>query len=164
MDKMGSVAKQVLALVLWIGVCLAAGFIGGLYTESSVSTWYVSLRKPDFNPPNWVFAPVWTTLYTLMGIAAWLVWRKGWKNTSVKTALIVFGVQLVLNTAWSIIFFGLRMPGAAFFELIALWIAIVATIALFFRLSILAGALLVPYILWVSFAAVLNYLVWRLNP
>ena len=156
-------ARDAVALVVAIAVCQAAGGIGGIFTASSVGTWYAGLNKPSFNPPNWVFGPVWTTLYALMGVAAWLVWRKGWQNASVRTAIVVFGVQLVLNTVWSIIFFGLRSPGAAFLELIVLWIAIVATIALFFRLSIAAGILLVPYILWVSFAAVLNYSLWQLN-
>ncbi len=156
-------AKDILTLVAAVAICQAAGAIGAIFTSSSVGTWYVGLSKPSFNPPNWVFGPVWTTLYALMGIAAWQVWRSGRGRRSAGAALLVFAVQLVLNTAWSILFFGLRSPGAAFAELVLLWIAIVATMTLFLRISIAAGALLVPYLLWVSFAAVLNYSLWQLN-
>lgn len=140
-----------------------AGIIGSVFTVSSIPIWYASLIRPGFSPPNWIFGPVWTTLYALMGIAAFLVWRKGLPNKDVKVALGLFLGQLVLNSLWSIIFFGLQNPGAALVEIIFLWLAIVATIVAFARISKLAAWLLVPYILWVSFAAYLNYSIWLLN-
>ena len=140
-----------------------AGIIGALFTARSVQTWYTTLQKPSFNPPSWLFGPVWTVLYLLMGIAAYLVWAKGWTVPGVKTALFVFALQLVLNSLWSILFFGVRQPGWAFMEIVVLWAAIVVTIVLFWKISRTAAFLLVPYILWVSFAAVLNYSLWRLN-
>lgn len=155
--------NDVVKLVIAIVVSELAGIIGGVATASSVSTWYVALRKPPFTPPSWVFGPVWTTLYAMMGVAAWLVWRMGLEKPTVRTALTIFLVQLALNTLWSLIFFGLRAPGWAFLEIIFLWSAIVLTTVRFFRLSIVAGALMLPYIAWVSFASVLNYYLWRLN-
>lgn len=140
-----------------------AGIIGALFTARSVQTWYTTLQKPSFNPPSWLFGPVWTVLYLLMGIAAYLVWAKGWTVPGVKTALFVFALQLVLNSLWSILFFGVRQPGWAFMEIVVLWAAIAVTIVLFWNISRTAAFLLVPYILWVSFAAVLNYSLWRLN-
>jgi len=154
---------NVVQLFLFILICQAAGLIGSFFTAQSVRTWYVSLQKPAFNPPSWVFGPVWTALYLMMGIAAYLVWRRGWDNKAVKVALGVFLFQLILNGLWSFLFFGMKSPYTAFVEIAALWLAILATILLFSRLSKAAAWLLIPYILWVSFAAVLNFTLWRLN-
>jgi len=140
-----------------------AGIIGSLFTTPSIPSWYASLSKPSFNPPSWVFGPVWTILYALMGIAAFLVWRKGLDRKDVKIALGIFLGQLVLNSLWSIIFFGYQNPGAAFIEIIFLWLAIIATMYVFSKISKPAAWLLLPYILWVTFASFLNYSIWRLN-
>jgi len=145
---------------------LAASFvvagIGNIFTSAGMPEWYMSLEKPAFNPPSWVFGPVWTTLYIMMAVAAWLVWRaSGFRGAT--TALTVYFVQLGLNLAWSGIFFGLREPGWALAEIVLLWLAIGATIILFHRHSRVAALMLVPYLLWVSFAAVLNGAIWRLN-
>ncbi len=148
-----------LGLVL---LCLAVGGIGSLWTMQAIPEWYAGLRKPSWTPPAGVFGPVWTLLYITMGIAAWLVWRKeGWAGAVVPLAL--FAVQLALNLAWSGIFFGLRQPGWAFLEIVLLWGAIVATMVAFFRVVPAAGWLLAPYLLWVTFAAALNFAVWSLN-
>ena len=161
--SMSARSKDILTLVVFVLICQAAGGIGGLFTATSVGTWYAALRKPPYNPPGWIFGPVWTVLYALMGVAAWLVVRRGWNSVAVKAALAAFVAQLVLNMLWSAVFFGMRSPGIAFIELLGLWVAILVTIRLFWRVSPTAGALLVPYVLWVSFAAVLNYSIWRLN-
>ncbi len=137
--------------------------MGSVATDTSVNDWYRTLAKPSFNPPAWVFGPVWTTLFALMGIAAFLVWKKGLERKSVKIALSIFVGQLVLNTLWSIIFFGLHSPGGALVEIVFLWLAILATIIAFARVSKPAAWLLLPYILWVSFAIYLNYALWTLN-
>jgi len=163
MMSMSARSKDILTLVVFVLICQAAGGIGGLFTATSVGTWYAALRKPPYNPPGWIFGPVWTVLYALMGVAAWLVVRRGWDSVAVKAALAAFVAQLVLNMLWSAVFFGMRSPGIAFIELLGLWVAILVTIRLFWRVSPTAGALLVPYVLWVSFAAVLNYSIWRLN-
>ena len=160
---MSARTRDILSLIAFLLVCQAAGGIGGLFTASSLGTWYAELRKPPYNPPNWVFGPVWTTLYVLMGIAAWLVWRRRGEGVDVRPGLVLFAVQIVLNALWSIIFFGLKSPGPAFAELVVLWGAIFATMLLFLRTSIAAGILLVPYLVWVSFAGVLNYAIWALN-
>ncbi len=136
--------------------------VGSVFTSSAMPDWYMSLEKPAFNPPSWVFGPVWTVLYIMMAVAAWLVWRaSGFRGAAL--ALTVYAAQLVLNLAWSGIFFGLREPGWALVEILALWAAIVATAVLFRPHSRVAAWLLVPYLLWVSFAAVLNGAIWRLN-
>ena len=141
-------------------VCLAAGLLGSLATAPQIPAWYATLAKPSWNPPNWVFAPVWTTLYVLMGIAAWLVWRKrGFRG---RTA-VLFWSQLALNALWSILFFGLENPGAAFVEVVLLWVLIAATVRDFARISKVAAALLAPYLAWVTFASALNFAIWRLN-
>jgi benzodiazapine receptor len=150
-------------LIGFILGCELAGIIGSVFTVRSVQTWYTTLQKPSFNPPSWLFGPVWTVLYLLMGIAAYLVWTRGWSASGVKTALAVFVVQLILNSIWSILFFGMRLPRWAFVEILFLWAAIAVTIFMFSKLSQAAALLLVPYILWVSFASVLNYFLWRLN-
>lgn len=150
-------------LLVSITLPLLAGFIGSIFTTSSIPVWYVGLTKPMLTPPAWVFAPVWTTLYILMGFAAYLVWLKGWNEKGVRAALGVYMLQLVLNTLWSVVFFGLRNPGAALIEMVFLWVSIVATIVLFAKISKPAAWILSPYILWVSFAAYLNYSIWALN-
>lgn len=156
--------NNIMKLVLTVGVSELAGVIGAFFTAPSVKTWYVMLVKPALNPPAWVFGQVWTALYFLMGVALFLVWREGLSRKDVKIALALFVVQLALNVWWPIIFFGKYNPSAAFVEIIFLWCAIFATIIFFRRISRAAGLLLVPYILWVSFAAYLNYAVWMLNP
>jgi tryptophan-rich sensory protein len=161
---MSKTAISVFKLVICIGACLAAGFIGSMFTTPAIPTWYAGLVKPPFSPPNWVFAPVWTTLYVLMGIAAYIVWRKGTGTEHVRSGLILFIIQLVLNLLWSVFFFGLRSPLAGVIVIMVLWVLILLTIIRFFRVSRLAGWLMVPYILWVTFASALNIAVWVLNP
>lgn len=154
---------DVTKLILSIIVCQLAGFIGSIFTRASVSTWYVTLNKPSFTPPSWVFGPAWITLYVLMGISAFLVWSKGFNNREIKVALIFFGIQLILNAFWSAAFFGLRSPFAGLVVIVILWLAILLTILRFLNVSTAAGLLLLPYILWVSFAAVLNFSLFLLN-
>ena len=157
--KKGDVFKLIVSIV----VCQMAGVIGGFFTASSVNTWYASLTKPSFNPPNWLFSPVWITLYVLMGVALFLVWRQGLRTEGVQNALYIFGVQLILNALWSIVFFGLKMPLAGFIVIVILWGFILIALMKFRKISKLAGILLVPYLLWVSFAGVLNFFLWYLN-
>jgi len=152
-----------LALAGFLAICLAAGGLGGWATSGPVVDWYPTLNKPSWNPPAWLFGPVWTTLYVLMAIAAWLVWKKGAEGADVKLALRLFFVQLALNTAWSFIFFGARLPGLAFIEILILLAAILLTTATFFKQSQVAGLLMLPYIAWVGFASLLNFTIWRLN-
>jgi benzodiazapine receptor len=156
-------ASDIVSLVVAVVIPLVVGGLGGAATAPSIPAWYQGLNKPTWNPPNWVFGPVWTLLYILMGIAAWLVWRRGWDNPQVQVALAIFGIQLLLNLFWSLIFFGLHSPGWAVLEIVALWGFILATIVLFYRLESAAGLLLIPYQLWVTFAAALNAAVWQLN-
>ncbi|MFC1728524.1 TspO/MBR family protein [Nanoarchaeota archaeon] len=151
--------KKIWKLIISIILPFLASAIGSLFTASSVSTWYVELNKPVFNPPSWVFGPVWTILYLLMGISLYLVWT----NRYNKPAFIIFGVQLFLNMLWSILFFGLQNPLFAFIEIILLWIAILTTIIYFYKINKVSAYLLVPYILWVSFAAILNFALFILN-
>ena len=150
-------------LIISIIIPFIAAAIGSFFTSSAVMTWYTTLQRPSFSPPNWIFAPVWTILYLLMGISLYLVWREGWDNKDVKKGMIVFFIHLVLNAAWSIIFFGLQLPFYAFVEIIFLWFSIYLTMLLFSNVSRKAAYLLVPYILWVSFALVLNYFIFILN-
>ena len=151
-----------IGLAVFIAICLGAGGLGAVATTPEIDGWYRTLAKPAWNPPDAVFGPVWTTLFILMAIAAWLIWRpEGFKVAAMP--LTLFAMQLVLNVSWSWIFFGMHQPGWAFVEIVALWLAIVATTAAFFRCSKLGGCLLVPYLAWVSFAAVLNFTIWRLN-
>ncbi len=149
-------AKEISKLLIAIIVSEAAGGIGALFTTPSIPTWYAQLPKPDWTPPGWVFGPVWTTLFLLMGIAAYIVWMRGWKDREVQLALTVFCAQLVLNVMWSAIFFGLHDVGMAFGEIIVLWAVIFVTMILFFQISRPAGWLLLPYLVWVAFAGVLN--------
>ena len=155
--------KGILAAAISIGLALAVAAIGGLATSSSVGSWYVTLNKPSFNPPSAVFGPVWTALYILMALAAWRVWRSPAAEDKRRPALILYGVQLALNLAWSLIFFGLRRPDLAMIEIAVLLAAIVATTAAFARIDRPAAWMMAPYIAWVSFASVLNFAIWRLN-
>ncbi|MEK7159830.1 MAG: TspO/MBR family protein [Patescibacteria group bacterium] len=150
-------------LVVAIAVSELAGIIGAVFTAPSIPIWYDGLIKPILNPPSWIFGPVWTTLYLLMGIAAFIVWKKGLNRKEVKVALAIFLVQLILNSFWSIIFFSWHNLTAALVEIIFLWLAIVANIIVFYKISKPAGWLLVPYILWVSFAMYLTFALWLLN-
>lgn len=155
--------RNAVQLILAITVPLAVGGLSGFATARGVASWYPTLAKPSFNPPAWVFGPTWTVLYILMGVALFLVWRQGLDTQGVRLALIAFGVQLMLNALWSIIFFRMQSPGWAFAEIILLWIAIIATLWAFWRVMPAAGWLLVPYLGWVSFAGVLNGSIWILN-
>ena len=151
-----------LSLVIFLVVCFAAAGIGGAVTTPKIGTWYSTLAKPSWNPPNWIFGPVWSALYFCMAVAAWLVWRQdGFFDATVP--LTLFAVQLVLNVLWSYIFFGLEKPALAFGEVILLWTAIAATMIVFWQRSVIAGILFVPYLAWVSFASFLNFTLWRLN-
>jgi len=154
--------KNKLSLAGSIALCLAAGGLGSIATSAKIPTWYVTLAKPAWNPPNWIFAPVWTTLYILMATAAWMVWTRR-EQAGARAALGLFGVQLVLNTLWSFLFFGAENPGLAMVEIVVLWIAIAATIWTFREIHSAAAWLLAPYLAWVSFASCLNFAIWRLN-
>lgn len=153
----------IIKLIVAVVVSELAGIIGSFFTTPSIGGWYVDIIKPALNPPAWVFAPVWTALFALMGIAAFLVWNKGLDNRNIKISLGIFIGQLALNTLWSIIFFGLHSPGGALIEIIFLWFAILVTIFAFAKISKPAAWLLAPYIIWVSFAMYLNYAIWTLN-
>jgi tryptophan-rich sensory protein len=155
--------KKTLTILAFILVCELAGFVGSVFTTPSIPGWYAGLVKPPFNPPNWIFAPVWTTLYVLMGLSAFLVYEKGPKKSEVRKALTVFAVQLLLNALWSIVFFGAHQILGAAVLIVILWAMIMITIRLFSPISKAAAYLLVPYILWVSFATVLNISLYFLN-
>jgi benzodiazapine receptor len=153
---------QWLSLVICIAICLAVMLSGALTTAPAIADWYAGLRKPAWTPPDWLFGPVWTALYLSMAVAAWLVWRRR-HETHVAWPLGLFTVQLFLNAAWSPLFFGLRYPAAAFVDIVLLWGSIAATLAAFWRVRAIAGVLLVPYLVWVTYAAGLNFTIWRLN-
>lgn len=155
--------KQIYRLLGSLALCQGAGIIGGIFTVSAINEWYQYLNKPSFSPPNWVFGPVWVTLYTLMGIALFFIWKEGLKNKERKDAFILFLIHLCANAAWSILFFGLKSPFLAFINIIILLGFIIAVFLRFYKINKTAGVLLVPYFLWVSFAAVLNFAVWQLN-
>jgi translocator protein len=155
--------NKTLGLIAAVLICLASGFTGFVATAPSIPTWYAGLHKPVFNPPNWIFGPIWTTLFILMGVAAFIVWDKGIKQKKIKLAISVFAVQLILNSLWSFLFFYFHSPFYAFLELILLWCAILWTMILFHKISKIASLLMLPYILWVSFAGVLNFSIFLLN-
>lgn len=160
--------KKIYKLAISLLVPQLAGGLGGIFTAGSVKDWYLTLEKPALNPPSWVFGPVWTTLFLLMGFALYLIWSSRAEDSAdkkdiIKIALTLFGIQMSLNIFWSIIFFGLHSPGGAFVEIIFLWLFILATIIAFAKISKVAAWLLAPYILWVGFAAYLNYSIWILN-
>jgi len=155
--------KTIIGLIFFIGICFFTAWLGAQVSPGIASgDWYASINKPDWNPPAWVFGPVWTLLYTMMAISAWLVWKKSGFG-SAKIALTLFFVQLLLNGLWSQIFFGQQEIGWAFAEIVVLWIAILLTIIYFFKQSKVAGWLMIPYLLWVTFAGYLNYTIWILN-
>jgi tryptophan-rich sensory protein len=156
--------KEILKVFGFILLCQTAGIIGSFFTFDSISGWYAGLVKPEFSPPNWIFGPVWITLYTLMGISAYMVYKKGFEKKKVKLALAFFSGQLILNALWSILFFGLQSPISALVCIILLLFMIISTIVLFWRISKNAALLMIPYVLWVSFASILNYFIWALNP
>jgi benzodiazapine receptor len=149
-------------LVLLVAICLGIGALGGAVTASSVTTWYPTLAKPSFNPPSWVFGPVWTALYILMAVAAWRVWRAADRDTA-RGPLAVFALQLALNLGWSVAFFGLQKIGLAVLVIVALDLAVLSTAVLFRRIDAAAALLLVPYLAWIAFATALNIAIWRLN-
>jgi benzodiazapine receptor len=154
-----------MSLILFILVSEGVGLLGSFFTQKSVGTWYSKLKKPSFNPPNWLFGPVWTVLYLLMAISAWLITKHGWMSPGdVKFALFLFCLQLIVNGAWSFIFFEARLIKYALADIILLAALVLLMIFVFYLISPLAGLLLVPYFAWVVFAAVLNYYIWKLNP
>jgi len=157
--------RDALGLAGFVALCLAVAAVGGAVTATSVGSWYPTLAKPAFNPPDWLFAPVWTTLYLMIAFAGWRVWRlRGWTGPrGLDPALLAWALQLALNLCWSFVFFGARMIGAALVEIAVLFVAIVATGWLFWRVDRLGAWLLLPYAAWVGFAAVLNAALWRLN-
>lgn len=155
--------RDILKLGVSILVCESAGAFGAIFTSPAIkSGWYASLAKPAINPPAWLFGPVWITLYALMGISLFLIWRNH-SNILKNVGMSLFFIQLALNSFWLIIFFGWQNPGAAFADIILLWLAILATIVVFYKISKPAAWLLIPYILWVSFAVYLNFSIWQLN-
>ena len=155
--------QKILKIVLVVVVCVTIGYLSGMVTRDSITTWYPTLVKPVFNPPNWIFAPVWTLLYLMMAIAASLVWTSNCEDKAVKKALGFFAIQFGLNALWSYLFFGLHNPLVALFEIFLLLLMIFETYVLFKKIDKLAGLLLVPYLAWVSFAMVLNFSIWWLN-
>lgn len=154
---------NIVTLVAAIVVCQLAGVLGVIFTIPNIPTWYNTLSKPDFAPPGSLIGVVWILLYTLMGISLYIVWEKGLNKKVVRGAIDAFGVQLILNALWSFLFFGLRSPFYGLLGIILLWLAIVVTIMRFYKVSKNAAWLLVPYILWVSFAGILNFMIWQMN-
>ncbi len=155
--------RKVLPLIAWILGCELVGILGSLITMDAIPTWYAHLEKPGFTPPKWIFGPVWTTLYLLMGVAAYLIWRQP-ASPQRRRALILFLIQLGLNGIWTPVFFGLKQPGPGFVVIALLVVAIFLTLIQFYRLNRVAGLLLVPYLIWVSYATALNFSLWQLNP
>jgi benzodiazapine receptor len=154
-----SAPVQALALLGWLVLCFGAAATGAFVSKGG---WYADLAKPSWNPPSWVFAPVWTTLYGMMAVAAWLVWRRGgWRDQARPLGAFLF--QWALNALWTPLFFGMHRPDLALLDIVALWLALAVTVGRFWKVSRTAGALLVPYLAWVGFAAVLNFTIWRLN-
>jgi len=160
---MNDITTKWMRLGISWGACLGAGGLGSMATRQSLITWYPQLIKPSFSPPDWIFAPVWTVLYLMMGYAAYLVWQKNESTAGVKSTLSLFGIQLLINTSWSFVFFKFHSLMGGLLVIVALWSAIVLTIVKFNKISKTASSLLIPYLLWVSFATVLNFALWRLN-
>ncbi|HME81128.1 MAG TPA: TspO/MBR family protein [Candidatus Eremiobacteraceae bacterium] len=151
-----------IGLIVALAACFGAAALGSIFTTPRLGDWYANIRKPAWTPPSWLFAPVWTLLFIMMAVSVWLVWlRAGFAGAS--WAFALFAVQLALNVLWSALFFGMRNPAAAFAEVIVFWLAIAATALAFSRIDALSALLLVPYLLWVAFAAILNFAIWRLN-
>ena len=155
--------KNFIQLIASIVVCLAVGSVSGFFTASEISTWYATLQKPSFNPPDWLFAPVWTILYIVMGVAFWLVWRSETSHHNKNKAMLFFGAQLILNFFWSILFFHFHLTGIALIEIILMWFCILLTIISFHAISSVATYIMIPYLLWVTFASILNFAIWKLN-
>lgn len=178
--------NNAIKVLISIIICELAGIVGSVFTTPEIKGWYAGLEKPSFSPPNWIFGPVWTILFILMGISLYLVWAEKWQakdsgrmqkikawniysqklwqgQWSKINIILIFALQLILNIVWSFLFFGMHSPQLAFFEILMLWFTILFTILNFYRVSKLAAYLLVPYIFWVSFAAILNYFIWMLN-
>ena len=155
--------KSWLLLIISLAISVGVGALGSVFTETGSGTWYEALLKPVFNPPDWIFAPVWTLLFILMGISLFLVWRRGWKDILVRKGVTMFFIQLCFNLLWSYFFFGLHNPHLAFLEIIALWLSIAALMINFYRVDKRAAWLLWPYLAWVSFAAFLNFSILQLN-
>ncbi|HVB35148.1 MAG TPA: TspO/MBR family protein [Patescibacteria group bacterium] len=147
-------------LIASLLVCFGAAWLGSQFTRPALAPWYASLAKPSWTPPNWVFAPAWTTLFALMGIAAWLIWRR---SGLLSLPLGLFALQLTFNVTWSGLFFGLKLPGAAMGGIVFLWLAILTTAIAFWPVSRVAAWLMAPYLAWVTYAAFLNFAIWRLN-
>jgi tryptophan-rich sensory protein len=154
---------KIFKLIIFIFIAQAAGLVGAIATTPAISGWYVFLNKPFFTPPNWLFGPVWTLLYLLMGISAYLIHSLGFEKIKIKKALYLFAAQLILNTLWSFVFFGFKLPFLAYIVIIILWIFIVLTIKNFLKLSKLAGYLMIPYLIWVTYASFLNLAIFLLN-
>ena len=154
--------RDIAGLLAFLVICFGVSVAGGAATASSVGTWYQALEKPPFNPPDWLFAPVWTVLYVMMAVAGWRVWRAHGLRGA-RAALALFAIQLALNLAWSFVFFGYRLIGAALVEIVVLLVAIVTTTILFWKRDRIAGALFIPYAGWVAFAMMLNFALWQLN-
>ena len=155
--------QKIVKIVLVVLVCVSVGYLSGTVTRESITTWYPTLVKPVFNPPNWIFAPVWTMLYIMMGIAAGIVWTSKSEMKTVKKALGFFAIQLGLNALWSYLFFGLHNPLLALIEIVLLWLMIFETYNQFKKIDKVAGFLMIPYLAWVSFATILNASIWWLN-
>lgn len=155
--------SNILKLILSIVICQLAGFIGAIFTMDSIPTWYAALNKPSFNPPNNVFGPVWTILYVMMGISMFLIWKEGLKNKDVKNAFIFFIIQLILNSLWSVVFFGAHSVFGGLIIIVLLWLAVLYCIISFRKISRVASILLIPYLLWITFATLLNYYILILN-
>lgn len=155
--------QKIIQFVSCIFLCLAPGIVGGLFTVQAISQWYTTINKPFFNPPSWIFGPVWTLLYVMMGIALFLIWKEKSEKRLKQKAITIFMIQLFLNAAWSPAFFGLHSPLFGLAIIIPLWISILLTIQYFGKISKNAALLLIPYILWVSFATVLNFAIWWMN-
>ncbi|MFI0490819.1 TspO/MBR family protein [Flavobacterium sp.] len=156
--------NKISKILVVVVTCLVVGYFSGMVTRSAIITWYPTLVKPSFNPPNWIFAPVWSMLYIMMGVAAGLVWNRiDFEKEVVKKALVFFAIQLALNALWSYLFFGLKNPMLAGVEVILLWLMIFETYSKFVKINKIAGYLFIPYLFWVSFASVLNISIWWLN-
>lgn len=162
-DRDTGIIRSPFRFLAAIFICNISGVIGSIFTTTGPDSWYASIAKPPFNPPGFLFAPVWTTLYIMMGISLYLVWMEGLSGKKVNTAIIFFGIQLGLNTLWSFFFFGLQSPFLGLAEIIILWAFIAGTIFFFHRISRPASWLLIPYIIWVTFATFLTYTIWTLN-
>lgn len=154
--------NQIIGLVVLLAICFVAAAAGSVVTFPRIEGWYAALAKPSWTPPDWIFGPVWTVLYLAMAVAAWLVWRQKGLNDA-RVSLLLFAIQLGLNVAWSWLFFGLRSPGLGLIDIVFLWIAIAATMVVFWRRSLVAGLLFVPYLAWVTFAGGLNLAIWQMN-